>query len=260
LNKILNLTILIGLSGCLIIGLIACGISAPPNSISDSPAGLSSTTTTQGVFSTTSSSSPTVSASPDSFSIKPSPTTSLTVEIKPAEVSVVSNKTGISFPNSMNFILEATSPVPFKNVTLEFSTNQRSIVEEITKVQVPFNPGTILNANYSLEFKKQGSFPPKVLISYQWRITDSNDRFFLTPKKTVTFEDTRFNWENKSLSNMDIYWHDQDTALIDSMLAEVEVRLSGIKLNVSIPPERKIKVVIYKNYDEIKSFPTTIRF
>jgi hypothetical protein len=264
LKKSIKYTSLLIITLCLILGLMACNPSTPTvsSSITTSTSPLTSpiTTTavsTQAVSSPTSASSQALTSSAATMSpgtsttLSPTPTT--IIEKKPAEVTVVSNKTTVSFPDSINFSLEADSALPVKSVVLEFSTSKRSIVEEITRIQAQFSPGSKIVTNYSLEMKKTGSFPPKTEIWYQWRINDNDDRTFLTPRQTLIYEDTRYKWNTKSLPDMDIYWHDQDSTMIDSLLKEVQSRLSHIKLEITIPAERKIKVLVYKSSEEIKS-------
>jgi hypothetical protein len=101
--------------------------------------------------------------------------------------------------------------------------------------------------------RKTGSLPPKAVVWYQWRIQDEAKREFITPKSTVVFEDTRFQWNLESSANLDVYYHDQDSTTIKNLISGVQTNLSRIKLPTIIPAERKIKILIYRTYDEVKS-------
>jgi hypothetical protein len=172
---------------------------------------------------------------------------------KEAEITLISNKFIEQFPDRVTFAIEGTSVLPIKNITLEYGTNERSIVDEITRVHPTFNPGLKINTSYSWEMKKTGSIPPGAVIWYQWTLIDDAQRTYTSPRQTTSFKDTRFEWTVNNSADMDIYWHDQDSTMIKEMASEVESRLSQLKLEVIIPPERKIKVMVYRDYNEVKS-------
>jgi hypothetical protein len=136
------------------------------------------------------------------------------------------------------------SALPIKNITLEYGTSKRSIVDEVTRVKPEFGTGTSINTSYIWEMKKTGSIPPGTGIWYRWKFTDDNGRNYTTPRQTAVFEDVRFSWEVEKDENMDIYWHDQENTMILDLVSGLDDRLSRIDLDVIIPTERKIKVLL----------------
>jgi hypothetical protein len=254
-----------------ITGLTACGpstaaslpsvapVSTPPASpeapLTATPSSTVSLTPSPSVTaSPTPSPSPAVSpASSSTPTATPSPTPTPTVEKKPAEITVASNKATFDFPNSVTFSISGTSVLPVSSITLEYGTYEHSVIEETTRVQPTFNPGTSINTNYTWDMRKTGSLPPKAVIWYQWRFQDEAKRDYITSKENLSFEDTRFQWKLESSANLDVYYHDQDISMIKDLMSGVQTNLSRIKLNTVIPAERKIKILIYRNYDEVKS-------
>jgi hypothetical protein len=182
-----------------------------------------------------------------------SPSPSAVVEKKPAEITISSNKATFEFPNSVTFAVSGSSALPVANITLEYGTYEHSIIEEVTRVQPAFNPGSAINSSYIWDMRKTGSLPPKAEIWYQWRFQDDSKREFITPKSNVVFEDTRFQWKLESSASLDVYYHDQDSSMIKVLMSGIQSNLSRIKIATVIPPERKIKVLIYRNYDEVKT-------
>jgi hypothetical protein len=171
----------------------------------------------------------------------------------PAEVTITANKYSEQFPDRVTFSIEGKSVLPLKKITLEYGTDEHSVVSETTKVQVDFNAGASINTSYTWEMKKSGSLPPLAKIWYRWIIADEADRVFSTPVQNAVFEDTRYRWQSETGEDMDIYWHDQDPTMIKDLKAGIKTKLSSVKIDVEIPKERKIKLVVYRNYDEVKN-------
>jgi len=101
--------------------------------------------------------------------------------------------------------------------------------------------------------KKTGSLPPGAKVWWRWRITDEAERTYVTPRQTIVFEDTRYQWQVKVAPDMDIYWHSLGTSLVKELTEGVESRLARVKLDVLIPEERKPKVFVYPNAEELRS-------
>jgi hypothetical protein len=136
---------------------------------------------------------------------------------------------------------------------LEYGTNERSVVEQVTKVQLTFPTGTKINNSYTWDMKKTGSLPPKAEVWYQWRFEDYGGRTYITPRQSMVFDDSRYKWQLESTPTIDYYYHDQALTMIKDLISGVESNLSQIELDVAIPKERKIKVLVYNDYDEVRS-------
>jgi len=115
-----------------------------------------------------------------------------------------------------------------------------------------FTEGTEVATSWSWEMKKTGSVPPGAGISWTWEITDDEGQTTKTPEQSIVYTDTRFKWEKREADNYYFFWHDQTEAMINELLGEVQSRLERIQLDVSIPPERKPKVLIYRSSEELK--------
>jgi hypothetical protein len=246
--------------------LTACGPSTPAAVTQSNTPMASHAITTFPMASPSITSMPSPPLTPTSIAIPtPSPTSpvtlvttissspSPTIVAKPAEVTIASNKASFDFPNSITFAVSGTTVLKLSSITLEYGTNEHSIIEEVTKVKPSFDPGLTINTNYTWDMKKTGSLPPKAEVWYRWKFQDEAKREFVTPRQTISFEDTRFQWKLESTADLEIYYHDQDIKMIQDMVSGVQSNLSLIKLDNPIPPERKIKVLIYRDYEELKS-------
>jgi len=166
---------------------------------------------------------------------------------------VTDNRAITDFPNTIAFTLEGSSTLPVANIDLEYGTDKRSVVSEVSRVEPEYAPRVTIRASWTWQMKKTGSLPPGAKVWWRWRITDEAERTYVTPRQTIVFEDTRYQWQVKVAPDMDIYWHSLGTSLVKELTEGVESRLARVKLDVLIPEERKPKVFVYPNAEELRS-------
>jgi len=169
-----------------------------------------------------------------------------------AEVTVTSNRVIADFPDTIAFTLEGTSALPVATINLEYGTDKRSIVSEVSRVEPEYAPGVKIRASWIWEMKKTGSLPPGAKVWWRWRITDKADQTYVTPRQTIVFEDTRYQWQVEVAPDLDVYWHSLGASLVKELTEGVESRLSRVKLVVNIPEERKPKVFVYPSAEELR--------
>ena len=116
-----------------------------------------------------------------------------------------------------------------------------------------YAPEVKIRTSYVWEMKKTGSLPPGARVWWRWRITDEDNRTYVTPRQTIVFEDTRYQWQTEVAPDLDIYWYSLGASLVKELTEGVESRLSSVKLEVNIPEERKPKVFVYPNSEELRS-------
>jgi len=159
----------------------------------------------------------------------------------------------LDFPDSIAFLLEASSALPVASIDLEYGTDKRSLVSEFSRVEPEYAPGVRIRASYTWQMKKTGSIPPGAKVWWRWRITDQSHRTYLTQRKTFVFEDTRYDWRIETAQHMDIYWHSLGASLAGELASGEETKLSRVKLEVHIPEERKPRVFVYADSEEVRS-------
>ena len=175
------------------------------------------------------------------------------VSPEPAEVNIISDRTITDFPNTIAFIIEGSSAVPVASINLEYGTDKRSLVSEVSRVEPEYATDIKISTSYVWEMKKTGSIPPGAKVWWRWRITDEDDRTYVTPRQTIVFEDTRYQWQVETAHDLDIYWYSLGASLVKELTEGVESRLARVKLEVDIPEERKPKVFVYPNSEELRS-------
>jgi hypothetical protein len=110
-----------------------------------------------------------------------------------------------------------------------------------------------ISTSYVWEMKKTGSLPPGARVWWLWRITDEDKRTYVTPRQTIVFDDTRYQWQVETAHDLDIYWYSLGASLVKELTEGVESRLARVKLEVDIPEESKPQVFVYPDSEELRS-------
>ena len=74
----------------------------------------------------------------------------------------------------------------------------------------------------------------------------------MTPRQTIVFEDTRYQWQVETAHDLDIYWYSLGASLVKELTEGVESRLSRVRFEVDISEERKPKVFVYPDSEELR--------
>jgi hypothetical protein len=167
-------------------------------------------------------------------------------------LTVTSNYIAINFPDDITFSVTAKDPAIIEKVVLLYGSDQRTLVPETSSSEAEFTEDKEVSTSWTWKMKKTGSLPPGATIWWQWEITDAEGNTASTEKQSKVYNDTRFQWSVKEFPDFNIYWHDQNDAMINRLLDEIQVRLDRIQLDVDIPPERKPKVFIYTSSTELR--------
>jgi len=169
------------------------------------------------------------------------------------EIKVSINRATIEFPDSLVFSLVVSSDSSVTNVSLKFGTDKRSLVSESSEAEPDFDPDFVVETSWEWQMKKTGSLPPGATVWWQWRIVDETNKILLTPRRNIVFEDTRYQWQKIVTEDLDVYWHELEASLVHDLTEGLEVKLSRLELNVQIPEERKPKIFVYPNVDQLRS-------
>jgi hypothetical protein len=167
-------------------------------------------------------------------------------------IAIVSNTAVEAFPDKITFSLKGNSPETIQAASIEYGTDERSLTTETNRTEIEFTKSTNIDISWGWEMKKSGSIPPGATVWWRWVLTGANGKTFTVPKKTLFYTDTRFTWQVKKLTDMDIYWQGKDETLVNTLANEVQTRLARIQLNITIPAERKPKVFVYSSSEELR--------
>jgi hypothetical protein len=110
-----------------------------------------------------------------------------------------------NFPNELTFTISVKDAVPVTDVVLRYT-----LLPEGTSVnaRAEFEKGTDVQATYHMRSNGNPLYlAPGKDISYTWQMTDSNGGQLVTDPQTVTYADTRFQWQTVSSGNLTLSFY-----------------------------------------------------
>jgi hypothetical protein len=190
-----------------------------------------------------------VSPTPEST---PTPVTS-NITITASEFKVSQNAAMIMFPKSITFLITVNSNIQLKQIELRYWTEKHSLAPVANKTNVEFDKGSKVTTSWILDFTKSEMIPPGATVWWEWKLTDDEGTSFPVAKASTIYEDTRIQWDLTKLGSMDIYWLNQSDSLRKALTSSLQDNLSRVQLDVTIPEERKPKIYVYRNSDQVQS-------
>lgn len=108
-----------------------------------------------------------------------------------AEPVILVDQAIVDFPETVTFRLELDIDQPIAEATLTYQLGQNSCLSAGTQVPVE---GEGPNLEWTWIMSRSGNPPPGAEMWWEWTVTDAAGNEFTTPRKSLTFEDARFDW------------------------------------------------------------------
>jgi hypothetical protein len=175
----------------------------------------------------------------------------ITASAAPA-TDVTNNQPTLNFPDSITFhaMIESSSPVT--SVILEYGTDQLTCGTVVAKAFPQFTPGSTTDVEWTWEMRQSGSLPPGATIWWRWRYIDENGVENLSEQKTLTWLDSKHNWQTITSGLINLHWYSGDQAFAQGLLDAAETGLARLKNDAGLQPDKPIHLYIYANTEDMK--------
>lgn len=169
---------------------------------------------------------------------------------EPAKIS--RNEATSSFGENVVFELEAESSSPIREVTFLYALGvQPGDVPAYTEAEAKWQPGTAIEASFtrdtSIEF-----LPVGVTVRYKWQLVAEDGTITETPEQSVQYQDTRFNWQEKSSRGITVRWYDGDQAWGQALLDSALGGLDRLEQRIGGSVEDPMTISIYSNTRDMR--------
>jgi hypothetical protein len=150
-------------------------------------------------------------------------------------VVVRSSEAEVNFPRDVRFQLEAESAAGISDVQLQVNTPGRRYGAAVRNVRPSFTPGPSVSASWTWP-RYGNALPPGTVITYRWRITDTEGRVTETDQSAVRVQDSRYAWRELTDGAITVRWYRGDDRFGRDLLAAVRdsterlMRLQGVDL------------------------------
>ena len=163
-------------------------------------------------------------------------------------ITVVKTGHEATFAEQIVFRVTAESDSPINDIVLFYTVLGG---EEAKNLAYPeFEPATRVDTEWTWHLE-QGMLPPGTQIEYYWRLKDEAGHELNTDPVTLTYEDTRFDWQHVSEGNITVYWYEEDESYADNILAAAVAALELLQNQVGVTLEREVKIFAYNSKSDM---------
>ena len=168
------------------------------------------------------------------------------------ETDIKNDQPTLNFPDSITFRATIESNVPITSVVLEYGTSELTCGTVVAKAFPQFTPTTTVDAEWTWEMKQSGSLPPGASIWWRWRYTDQSGLEKVTEQKTITWLDSKYNWQTITAGLINLHWYSGDQAFAQDLLNAALAGLTRLQNDAGLQPDKPIHLYIYANTDDMK--------
>ena len=165
------------------------------------------------------------------------------------EITVTSDTWQNKFPQEITFKVEAKGQAEIEKITLFYTAGK----DNATNYAYPasFTPGQSVTAEFSLKTNGRSFIPPGTDIDYYYSIQDKSGKELKTERTSITYMDTRFEWQKMENETVAVYWHGpvQNQAQVILQAATKTVAKMGKVEGVT--PTHPFKIFVYNSKPEI---------
>ena len=166
--------------------------------------------------------------------------------------NVINDQPTLNFPTSIKFRATIESSVSITSVVLEYGTNELTCGSVVAKAFPHFTPDTIVNVEWNWEMRQSGSLPPGATIWWRWRYLDESGNEHVSEQKTLTWLDSKHNWQTITSGYINLHWYSGNQAFAQELLNVAETGLARLKNDAGLEPDKLIHLYIYANTDDMK--------
>ena len=167
------------------------------------------------------------------------------------DVRILDSGTEVDFPNLLTFRVKAESADPITRIRLRYEVDKRVYSPTFAEAWPVFQPATNVEAAWSWDMRK-GMLPPGARVTYWWVVEDAAGNRLLTPKKVITFDDTRYKWQKVSDQNINIYWYRGSRSFADDLLKASTDAKERLERDTGATLDKPVYIYIYANYSDLR--------
>ena len=184
----------------------------------------------------------------------------LTIALVPLQAASASSAADVAndaatldFPNTISFHADITGPAKITSVVLEYGDQQETCGQVIAKAYPQFTPGTSVSVDWQWDMHQSGSMPPGAQIWWRWRVTDETGKETVTDQQTVTWLDSKHNWQTLTDTDLRLHYYDIDQAKAQDLLDAAKTSLTRNLQQAGLKPDGSMDVYIFASYSDLQA-------
>ncbi len=167
------------------------------------------------------------------------------------QIDITRSEATVRFPFSVTFRITGTSDVSVSSISLEFSTPRARYGDYARRIRVLGSPGSEFDANWTWEPAGNPNLPPGAEVRYRW-VLETRDGPHQTDDQSVTFDDPRFEWQEKTGDGVRLLTYTADEEFADQMVADAEQALARISDEMKLQPTGTVSLYVYEGQEALR--------
>ena len=169
----------------------------------------------------------------------------------PAGVTL-SSTVQIAFPLSITFSVNAQSDVNVTDLRLHYVVHRRNLTTVVSEGWARFTPAPTVSSRWVWDMRMSG-LPPGAQVEYWWTGRDAAGKTGQTERATLSFDDTRHNWQSITTARVTLYWYSGSRTFADALMEAAQQGLSTIEQDVGAIPEGNVRIYIYASAADLQA-------
>jgi len=165
---------------------------------------------------------------------------------------VSNDKATLDFPNTISFHADITSPAKITSVVLEYGDQQDTCGTVIAKAYPQFTPGNSVSVDWTWDMHQSGSMPPGAQIWWRWRITDETGKETVSNQQTVTWLDSKHNWQMLTDTDLRLHYYNISQPHAQDLLDAAKTSLARNLQQAGLKPNGTMDIYIYASYQDLQ--------
>lgn len=178
-------------------------------------------------------------------------TAAMCLPVSAASSITLSSSVQSSFPNSMTFNVKAQSDVNIVQLRLHYTVDRQNLANITSESWPQFSPATSVTTQWLWDMRRSG-LPPGAQVKYWWTAIDAAGKSAATSPATVSFDDTRYNWQSITTDPVTILWYSGSRSFADALMTAAQQGLQRIENNTGATPVGNVRIYIYASAQDLQ--------
>ncbi len=168
-------------------------------------------------------------------------------------IEVTDQSWEFEFRDQLTFYLSAESQAEISEVSFFYR-----VVGQLatSRNEIEITPASIIEVEFYIEQADTTDdnyiyFPPGTDIEYWWKIIDVAGNELKTERETITYLDTRYEWQQLDNDRLTLYWYEGDEDFGQALFERADVALDTLESDIGISLEKPIKIFIYNGHSDL---------
>ena len=167
-------------------------------------------------------------------------------------IQVDQNDAWVDFPQSVDFHLVATADELVESVQIEYGVEALTCGDVTTVATLDFEPGSEFDVTWRWDIVSGRVIPPGAEIWWRWHLITAGEEF-VTPTKTISFDDAWFVWESLTDRQLEARWYRGSHSLTQEMMDAGHEALDQLAADTGLYLDDPILIYLYEEPSDLRA-------